>query len=502
MRSSLLFALAAVVGLAGARAETFIVSADGSGDFTTIQDAIDAAIGGDVIELVDAVYEGKGNRDLEFEGKAITLQSAANNPASCIVNMGGVLGDRHRFADFYRGEGPDTRIRNLSLRKGVWHGPGIEHGGAVLCRAGSSPTFERCFLDSCHADGYGGAVHCSEGAAPAFLSCSFRGNHTADGGGAAISCADGANVLVVDCWFRGNHAGPGAGAIGCMDAGTEATMIGCTFLANEAMRGGAVAVQNAATATLNECTLRTNRAIWGGALWTGFSGHVVLENCTLYGNAAQESGSGLILCEEGSAVVEKTIISWGLLSNAVELDQDCQCRLTCTDIYGNEGGDWTGLIAGRLGIEGNISEDPRFCNVSQANFHLHGDSPCAQGPCGLIGAWTVGCGSPGAVKERCTAGDGSAMNWSLDSTPNPFRSHVEISLGIPGERDGMTLEAAILDVAGRLVRSLVTMPAAAGVQRLSWDGTDRWGRRVAGGVYYCRVDLDGRHIVRPLILRR
>jgi hypothetical protein len=41
---------------------TIIVSPDGTGDYSTIAEAIHAAVDGDVIELLDGVYFGFGNR--------------------------------------------------------------------------------------------------------------------------------------------------------------------------------------------------------------------------------------------------------------------------------------------------------------------------------------------------------------------------------------------------------------------------------------------------------
>ena len=51
------------------------VSPDGSGDYMTIQAAIDAAVAGDVIVLAEAVYRGQGNCNLDTGGKAVTIRS-------------------------------------------------------------------------------------------------------------------------------------------------------------------------------------------------------------------------------------------------------------------------------------------------------------------------------------------------------------------------------------------------------------------------------------------
>ena len=53
--------------------------------FDTIQEGIDAAVNGDTAIVLDGVYTGTGNRDLDFLGKAITLRSA-NGPAHCIID--------------------------------------------------------------------------------------------------------------------------------------------------------------------------------------------------------------------------------------------------------------------------------------------------------------------------------------------------------------------------------------------------------------------------------
>jgi hypothetical protein len=75
--------------------------------------------------------------------------------------------------------------------------------------------------------------------------------------------------------------------------------------------------------------------------------------------------------------------------------------LECCDIFGNEGGDYVGSITDLLGVDGNISVDPLFCDASGLDFRLHSDSPCApDGECGLIGALPVGCGPTPSEETR------------------------------------------------------------------------------------------------------
>ncbi|MFC1572868.1 FlgD immunoglobulin-like domain containing protein, partial [Candidatus Eisenbacteria bacterium] len=68
--------------------------------------------------------------------------------------------------------------------------------------------------------------------------------------------------------------------------------------------------------------------------------------------------------------------------------------MSCCNLYGNAMGDWVGCVYGQDGENGNVSENPLFCNPGDGDFTLTTDSPCAEansGGCGLIGAWDVGC---------------------------------------------------------------------------------------------------------------
>ena len=57
-------------------------------DFSSIQDAIDEARNGDTILVSNGIYKGLGNRNINFNGKEITVKSL-NGPNSCIIDCEG-----------------------------------------------------------------------------------------------------------------------------------------------------------------------------------------------------------------------------------------------------------------------------------------------------------------------------------------------------------------------------------------------------------------------------
>ncbi len=74
------------------------------------------------------------------------------------------------------------------------------------------------------------------------------------------------------------------------------------------------------------------------------------------------------------------------------------------------------------------------------------------------------------------------------NAPNPFGPATTIAYTVP--RDGI-VQLDVLDATGRRVRALVGRPQAAGHHRVSWDGRDMAGRRVAPGVYFYRLVTGG-----------
>jgi len=182
--------------------------------YTTIQSAIDASSDGDIVVVAPnpnpqypVSYSGTGNVNLDFGGKAITVQSQINpenpNPdtiANTIIDCGGQpaapMGDTgaaNRAFWFHTGEGPDSKVLGFTIINGYARGPkgadgvpgyvgdpvnlfrpiprgddpnesppyaldgadatGNAYGGAILCEVASSPTIQYCVIRDCTVTG-------------------------------------------------------------------------------------------------------------------------------------------------------------------------------------------------------------------------------------------------------------------------------------------------------------------------------------------------------------
>lgn len=179
VQSLLLAALTAGLLAAGSsHAAVITIHADGSGDYPTIQDALNAAAPRDVIQLSDGVYTGPGNREIDFLGKAVTLQSASGDPDACIIDVQGIPGNvvSEKGLILVSGEGEETVIRDLTIAHADADGPCPScEGGAIVIRHGS-PQFINVTIRNNYALNGAGAFIYGTDAHPVFERCRFLYN--------------------------------------------------------------------------------------------------------------------------------------------------------------------------------------------------------------------------------------------------------------------------------------------------------------------------------------
>ncbi len=362
-------------------------------DQPTIQAGIGAALESDTVLISPGTYTGDGNRDIEFGGKEVVIRTVGG-PEVTIIDCEGSASEPHRGFYLHGHEGPGAVIEGLTVVNGY-----AQFGGGIRLYF-SSPTINNSKIADCFAFGSGGGLWCSNGD-PQFNDVLFAYNEC-DGGGGGASFEE-SQTSFTDCEFRANEAG-GAGAF-LLHNFCDAVLIRCLLVGNTVnTQGGAATLFGGCSALFDECVLAGNQTSptgKGGAVWASDVVHVTFLNCTVAGNHAGARGSAVAAWAGALIDGEKSIIAFNEGAEGVYIDETdlpgypASAAFTCFDIFGNEGGDWTGAIADQLGIDGNFSADPVFCAPEIGNYHIARNSPCT--PFGndcfaLIGALPQACG--------------------------------------------------------------------------------------------------------------
>jgi hypothetical protein len=332
MSQRFLLGVLAVVLCAGAGAcfgRVITVNWDGSGDYTTIQAAIDRSSNRDEIIIADGTYTGDGNRDIDFTGKKITVRSE-NGPEVCIVDCEGEPNEPHRGFIFHNEEDDRSVLEGVTVTGGyVVGGSG---GGGIYCYR-SSPSIINCVITgnfvekddggglnlfNCNAQvidcvisnnyakasfwwddyynmwysyyGNGGGIW-SYGSS-LIQNCVITGNRTRSGEldfGNPQSSGRGGGIYIsggsiIDCIIEDNYCDGGNGGGGIFASSTT-DIIGCTINNNSVfytVGGGIIG-----GGTITDCTITGNSG--GGLRYCDG----MISNCIITGN----TGCGLISCD-------------------------------------------------------------------------------------------------------------------------------------------------------------------------------------------------------------
>lgn len=318
--------LAGIVVLASCgfcSAATIVVNPTGRGDFKAIQPAVDAAVDGDTLLLSDGIYTGARNRNIDLQGKALTIKSRNGSDATVIDCMGaaecGFILPSHNYdvvlsglsiqhatdAAVYCGQFTDVQIENCNLSQ---NGFGVRNLLFSIISVSDSSITENSF----------NGIYCHMGSL-AMEDCSVTSN-----GDDGIFVDDDSFADITNCIVKKNKG------CGLYFRQSFADVVNCAITGNQ----GDGIVTTESLSYLVNCTVAAN--LKSGIVVSSF-GSLDLKNCILWGNG------------QGSIVIE--YYPYGRPTVAVSF--------SC--IQGDPV--WPG--------EGNIALDPLF----QSSFRLLPGSP-------------------------------------------------------------------------------------------------------------------------------
>ncbi|HPG40791.1 MAG TPA: T9SS type A sorting domain-containing protein [bacterium] len=91
------------------------------------------------------------------------------------------------------------------------------------------------------------------------------------------------------------------------------------------------------------------------------------------------------------------------------------------------------------------------------------------------------------------------VKFAIRNHPNPFNPVTNIQFDLPAA-DHVTLK--VYDITGREVITLVDALQGAGSHTIMWNSQDKFGQRVASGMYFYRIEYRGQVLTNKMILMR
>ncbi len=348
-------------------------------------------------------------------------------------------------------------------------------------------------------NGEGPVIELYEGGGPAvvadgvdasakFGGFTIRGVYS-EGGGSAMRITN-AWPTIGQVVFESNISGSGGGAVRVDGGGPS--FDGCSFLYNQADdNGGAVEVISGSPSFVR-CLFVLNEAGGkGGALYQQ-NGSSSIASSIADRNATYAQYSGAIHSDGGAIDIRLSAVTFSTSGYALAVGGDSWIDFSCGSLHGNADGSYGDES---ISVQDEVFGDPLYCEPLGLGYALQDASPLANKSltsCNEI----IGITGPPCRPVITDTPPAQVLTNGLEPPyPNPFnpRTRLRFEIAHPG-----AVELALYDQRGRKVAELLRgRELPAGRHAVVWEGRDSRGSKVASGVYYARLKLDGLAIGKP-----
>ena len=306
---------------------------ESSVEYPSIQAAINAAVDGDTIVLAPGTFTGEGNRDLDFNGLAITVRSTdPNDPnivAATIIDCQGTEADPHQGFYFHNNEDVNSVLAGLTIINGYRR---TSYGEAA-------------------------GIQCSY-SNPTILNCSLVNNN-----GIGVSTYRSNNAIIKNCVIANNKWG-------FTGAYSSTVISNCVISGNAPY--GAIYYHSESNLTVRNCIIAGNSSIFSngcGGIHCGYITSFTIDRCTIINNVSTEAFSGYyeaggILYDHSGTVIN--CIIWG--NSDPQISKYTQHAPEIVDVI------YCDIEGGYYG-EGNIDADPFFADPGHWDTNATPDDP-------------------------------------------------------------------------------------------------------------------------------
>ena len=168
-------------------------------------------------------------------------------------------------------------------------------------------------------------------------------------------------------------------------------------------------------------------------------------------------------------------------------------------------------------LEGNLDEDPLWQNSGEFPYSLSAGSPCIDTgtldlPPGIELPEYDLAGNPRIFGETIDMGayewqgvgvennklHPATAGYKMINHPNPFNPTTTISFSLPKEEE---IELSIYNIKGQKVKTLYSGISEEGKHLVIWNGIDSNGKTVSSGIYFYKLNVNGKiEVVKKCLL--